>query len=97
KLQARFAELSAAGAPPRDNAERLELAAHCQNRKLYCASAELYAAALAQDPALGEDVEGRCLRYNAACVAILCAAGKGGDAQLRQQALGWLRADLGVA
>ncbi len=97
RLQTRLSELRAGGQQPRDNAERLELALFCQNKKLYCDSVEFYGAALAADPKVGEEVDGRCVRYNAACVAILCADGKGGDARLRKQALEWLRADLGVA
>jgi tetratricopeptide (TPR) repeat protein len=62
----------------------------------------LYAAAFAADPKLAED-RGQYHRYNAACAAVLAAAGVGpgadklddqARARLRRQALDWLRADL---
>jgi serine/threonine-protein kinase len=90
---------------PVDNAERLGLALICQNRKFNHAALGLYAAGLEADPKAGENVE-ECVRYNAASVAALSAAGEGEDAaglgeddrrRLRRQALDWLRADLNVA
>lgn len=90
---------------PADNAERAEFAFICQGKKRNYAAVGLFSAVLSADPAVGENVEG-CVRYNAACVALLSAAGQGEDAanladdervRLRKQALDWLRADLNVA
>jgi len=90
---------------PADDAERLELAYHAQNKGRYHAATRLFTAALAADPSLAEKV-GANVRYNAACVAVLSAAGQGEDAaelgederaRLREQALAWLRADLDLA
>jgi serine/threonine-protein kinase len=89
---------------PRDTAERLGLAAVCQARKLHHAATRLYADAFAADPGLDDDRQA-AHRYHAACQAALAAAGQGEDTarldaedkrQLRQQALGWLRADLAL-
>jgi hypothetical protein len=87
---------------PAGAVERLEFAGLCQATKRYAAAARLYADAFAADPKLVEEMRaGR--RYNAACAAALAAAGLGTDAaklddkdraRLREQALGWLRADL---
>jgi serine/threonine-protein kinase len=88
----------------RDNTERLDLASVCSAKKLYHASARLYAAAFAADPILSDDLQ-TGHRYNAACFAALAAAGQGEDAaklddkeraRLRQQALDWVRADLAL-
>jgi serine/threonine protein kinase/Tfp pilus assembly protein PilF len=88
---------------PADATEGLALARLCQYyKRLYAASARLYAEAfetkpeLANDPATGH-------RYDAACAAALAGCGQGEDAakldneeraRLRRQAMEWLRADL---
>jgi serine/threonine-protein kinase len=89
---------------PAGAAECLTFAQHCQQyRKLPRAAAGFYADAFARVPQLAADPHSR-RRYNAACCAALAAAGRGGDApkddreraRLRQQALGWLQADLAL-
>jgi tetratricopeptide (TPR) repeat protein len=89
---------------PKDTADRLGLVGVCQGKKLWAAAARLYADAFAADPKLADDPM-RSHRYDAACCAALAAAGQGEDAaqlddkeraRLRQQALGWLRADLAL-
>jgi hypothetical protein len=84
------------------NADRIALAELCTKKKLYRATAGLYADAFAADPKLTDDLSNNH-RYNAACYASLAAAGRGEDAAklddkeragLRKQALAWLRADL---
>jgi serine/threonine-protein kinase len=91
-------------AHPASPAERLDLANLCQqpSKRLYAASARLYGEAFAADRKLAEDLTATN-RYDAVCAAALAAAGQGNDAgkldaeqrsALRQQALGWLRADL---
>jgi serine/threonine protein kinase/Flp pilus assembly protein TadD len=90
---------------PKDAAERVDFAQLCQEfRKLYAAAARFYGEGFAAQPALADDLSsGR--RYNAACAAALAGCGQGLDAagldekeraRLRQQALDWLRADLGA-
>jgi serine/threonine-protein kinase len=87
---------------PRDTTERIDLIRVCHGKKLHAAAARLYADAVAESPKLADDPEAHH-RYNAACDAALAAAGQGEDAarlgdeeraRLRQQALGWLRAEL---
>jgi serine/threonine-protein kinase len=88
---------------PRGAAEQLVLADLCrQHTKLYAAAVRFYAAAFAEQPQLAEDLR-QGSRYRAARAAALAVAGQGQDAghledkeraRLRQQALGWLRADL---
>jgi tetratricopeptide (TPR) repeat protein len=89
---------------PPSNDQRLALAQLCKLKRLYRASAGLYADAFAADPTLGDDLKAGH-RYSAACYAALAAAGKGEDAsalddretlRLRQQALAWLQADLAL-
>jgi hypothetical protein len=87
---------------PRDNQERLALAAVSRGQKRYAAAARLSAEAFAAEPKLAGQWEG-VYRYNAACSAALASAGQGEDAAtleqkerrgLLRQALTWLRADL---
>jgi tetratricopeptide (TPR) repeat protein len=87
---------------PASPAEHIEYAWLCKFKKLYLDSARLFAAGFAADPKLAEDLK-TWNRYNAACCAVLAAAGQGLDAgplsaperaRLRRQALLWLRADL---
>jgi serine/threonine-protein kinase len=89
---------------PASNAERLALAEWCQIKKLHRTATRLYAEAFAADPKVAEDLAADH-RYSAACHAALAAAGQGEDAtklgdqdraRLRNQALGWLGADLVV-
>jgi tetratricopeptide (TPR) repeat protein/tRNA A-37 threonylcarbamoyl transferase component Bud32 len=93
-------------AQPADIRERLALAqlALQPYKRLYAASARLYAEAFRSHPELAENLEA-ANRYQAALAAVLAAAGKGEDAAkldaeargwLRRQALTWLRADLGA-
>jgi serine/threonine-protein kinase len=90
------------GAEPESAEEQLELAALCMRyKKRYATAARFFGAAL---PDLIPPVELRSLIYfEAACAAVLAAAGKGEDAakldsqeqkRLRQQALVWLREAL---
>jgi serine/threonine-protein kinase len=88
---------------PRNAAEWLVLAQLCQQYKQrYVAAARFYAGAFAEEPRLVSNLRPGH-RYNAACAAVQAASGQGTDAgqlsdaerkQLRQQALGWLKADL---
>ncbi len=92
---------------PATSAEQLVMAEVCFSRKRYRASAGLYAAAFAAEPALADDLTQRH-RYGAAMSAALAAAGKDEDppgrttlddkerARLRKQALDCLRADLAL-
>jgi tetratricopeptide (TPR) repeat protein len=88
---------------PRDSAEQLALADLCQRyKKRYATALRFYEDAFAAKPEL-PSAQHQAFRYNAACAAVLAAAGKGEDAsnlegkeqsRLRQQALAWLREAL---
>jgi tetratricopeptide (TPR) repeat protein len=88
---------------PKDTAEQLALADLCQRyKKRYAAAVRFYQAAFAAKPKLTPEQQA-FHHYNAACAAVLAAAGKGEDAsklegkeksRLRQQALAWLRESL---
>jgi serine/threonine protein kinase/Tfp pilus assembly protein PilF len=89
-------------AKPRDSAERLALGDLCYKSGRYATSARFWNEAIAETPTLDDDMA-KGHRYNAACSASLAASGRGKDepmpddaakAKLREQALGWLRADL---
>ena len=89
---------------PADNAERLAFAQMAYEGKNFAAAARIWARAMENDPKLGDGRQ-KPYRYNAARAAALAAAGQGQDgpqpdddakAKLRQQALGWLRAELAV-
>jgi tetratricopeptide (TPR) repeat protein len=93
-------------AKPANTGERIGLARLCQlsARRLYAAAARFYAEAFTDQPALARDLNAGH-RYNAACAAALAGCGKGQDAAtikaeertgLRDQARGWLRADLAL-
>jgi eukaryotic-like serine/threonine-protein kinase len=92
-------------AQPDNAAGLLALTDLCQRYKQYNGSAtRFYAAAFEKNPALADDLQ-KNLRYDAACVAVLAAAGKGKDAdrfkdpdrtRFRQLAFDWLRADLAL-
>ena len=89
-------------AQPANAAEAIGFAGQSIKKRHYARSTELYRDAFAKEPALADNLElGH--RYNAACYAVLAAAGKGDDTadltaeqatQLRQEALKWLQADL---
>jgi hypothetical protein len=91
--------LAGKGAPG-DASSLLQMAVLAREsfNQLYPTSARLYRDALARQPRLAD-----AHRYNAACVAILAATGKGKDAKKidpsarlvwRKQALEWLQAEL---
>ena len=97
--------------PPKDNAERLDLARMCSDTRRFAAAARLSAEAMEIDPKLGEDrspcriIRHTATRHNATCYAALAAVGQGEDDprpdeaarnRLRAQARDWLRADLGL-
>jgi tetratricopeptide (TPR) repeat protein len=103
-LEARLPALLAGKLRPKDAAERLDVALLCSHpsKGLPATAVRFYEEAFTDQPARADDL-GAGHRYNAACAAALAAAGKGKDsgkltatqrARLRQQALGWLRADL---
>jgi hypothetical protein len=88
----------------KDPAERLAFAQLCQMpyHKKYAAAVRFYGETIAADPKLVGN-PGASYRYAAACAAALAGSGQGRDAaglnqneraQLRRQALAWLRADL---
>jgi tetratricopeptide (TPR) repeat protein len=89
-------------AQPANAVEYREAAVLCQYYGRAYAAARLYAAAFAARPELADNLLSHD-RYSAACAAALAAAGQGEDAaklgaaeraNLRQQALTWLTADL---
>jgi serine/threonine-protein kinase len=89
---------------PKDTKERLKFIEPCSYRKHYWAVARLYADVIAAEPELADDPKA-AHRYHAACAAALAGTGRGHDAatlngdgraRLREQALGWLRADLAL-
>jgi hypothetical protein len=82
--------------------ERLQLANLCQLKRLTLAATRFWQKALADKPQLANDLQASH-RYNAACNAALAGCAQGKDAEnldekvradLRRQALDWLRADL---
>ncbi len=89
-------------AKPKDAAEASSYISLGSIRKRFAATARFAKAAFASDPRLAEDpLSGT--RCNAACAAVLAAAGEGDDADSltdaeraawRRQALEWLRAEL---
>jgi tetratricopeptide (TPR) repeat protein len=86
---------------PKDNAERLSLAAMCQETNRFAAAARLTAEALATDPKLGDDLRASH-RHEAAGRAALAGFGQDVDdprpdeAAKNRQARDWIRADLGL-
>jgi serine/threonine-protein kinase len=89
---------------PRDAAERLTLARICHDTKRYAFAARLRAEALEADPKLGDDLR-TGFRYAAARAAALAGCMTGQEepspddarkAQLRRQALDWLKLDLAL-
>jgi hypothetical protein len=87
---------------PKNAADALAFALHCEDRGLYAAATRLLAQALATEPTLGDDRRTQ-YRYNGACAAAQAGCGKSKDnpapdaafqAKLRRQALDWLTAEL---
>jgi hypothetical protein len=103
-LEPKLAAVLNGEARPADAAEQVGLAGLCHIKKRYTDAARFFADAFKAQPQLAEDLQA-WHRYKAACVAALAAAGQGEDAarlddkeraRLRQQALGWLRANLAM-
>jgi serine/threonine-protein kinase len=103
-LDRKYSAILEGKARPADAAEQVRLAGLGRLKKLHAAAAHFYADAFTADPKLADEPRA-WHRYNAACCAALAAAGQGEDAarlddkeraRLRQQALGWLRADLAL-
>jgi serine/threonine-protein kinase len=89
---------------PAEARERAAMAELCAapHKELYVTAARFYAAAFAAEPQLA-GANSADHRFNAACAAVLTAAGQGNEAseldkterdRWRQQALDWLKADL---
>jgi hypothetical protein len=103
ELDRKFSAILKGEVQPADAAERLDLAALCQETKQrYAAAARFFEEAFAAQSVVSDDRQ-RGHRYNAACAAALAGCDQGQDAgalgdeeraRLRRQALGWLRADL---
>src|SRR5262249_493881 len=102
ELDRRLPAILSGEAKPADSTDRLDLVKLCGFKQLNAAGARFSALALADKPALADDRE-EGHRYNAACFAALAAAGQGKDAdrltnqeraELRKQALQWLRDEL---
>ena len=90
--------------PPKDMDERIALIQRAYDTRRYAAATKLLSDALEADPKLADN-RGLQHRYNAACYATLAGSGTGIDdpspdeaarARLREQALGWLKAELTV-
>jgi len=104
ELDRRLPALLRGDEEPVSSRERLGLASFCQRyRRLTRTAARLAEEAYHDDPKLAEQLNED--RYNAACGAVLAAAGQGEDAHLvpdrvsvmlRRQGLRWLRADLAL-
>jgi hypothetical protein len=103
-LDRKLAAVLGGEASPAGAGEAVALAWLCRRpaRKRHAAAARLYADAFAADPRLADDLA-RSHRYDAACSAVLAAAGQDTEAgrlpdkvvgMFRGWALGWLRADL---
>ena len=88
--------------PPDPNIDRLTRARQAHDKERHAAAARLWADALKADPKLASDRQAGH-RYNAACDAAMAGSGQGKDdprpdeaarTKLREQALGWLKAEL---
>ncbi len=91
-------------ARPNDPMESLDSALICSDQKRFVASARYWDWALEADPMLGDDRRFQCW-FSAACTAVMAAAGEGqheappdiaSAADLRRQALRWLKIDLKI-
>jgi tetratricopeptide (TPR) repeat protein len=89
-------------AEPADTPERLALAQLCESKRRYALAVRFYAAAFAAEPRCAADPR-QPHRFHAAYAAILAGTALGEDAgkldekeraQLRQQGIDWLQADL---
>ena len=87
---------------PTNMVERLDLAQMCLDKQRYAAALRFWTEALKEDPKLGDNRKSQ-YRYNAACAALLLAAGRGQDAtplddraraDLRRRALSLLKVEL---
>jgi serine/threonine-protein kinase len=103
-LERRLPDVLDGKSKPADGAEQIEFAGVCILKRGYLAAVILSQQAYKDDARLADDLD-KGKRYNAACAAALAAAGKDAEgtpldraerAQLRSQALQWLRADLAV-
>jgi superkiller protein 3 len=102
-LEAKMPAILRSEAKAANAAEWLALAEVCRLKGQYATAVRFYAAAFAAEPKRADDLRAGN-RYDAACHAALAALGRGKDApaedaaraELRRQALAWLRADLGV-
>jgi serine/threonine-protein kinase len=102
-LERKLSQVLAGRAEPASAEEALELARLCHGHpQRFTDAVRLYGRAFTVRPALAADPRQRA-RHEAACVAVLGAASKGGGAdklsetervRLRKQALEWLRTDL---
>ena len=101
-LDAKLAAIIKGDQQPKGTAARLQLARRAYDKALHATAARLWGEAVAAEPKLGDDRVAQH-RYNAACAAALAASGRGKDdpppddaarKRLREQALGWLRAEL---
>ena len=101
-LEAKVSAIRKGEAGPIDPSEALTLAEFCYDRKLFATSARLLAKVFDDRPDLASNL-GAGHRYNAARTASLAGSGQGKDdpspseddrRRLRDQARGWLRADL---
>ena len=101
-LEAKLPDVFSGKAQAKDNAERLGFSEVCRLQQRPVAAAKLYSDAFTADAKLADNLNA-AYRYNAACSAALAAAGQGKDADklsdqeradLRKQALQWLRAIL---
>jgi hypothetical protein len=102
ELETRLPAFLQRKAKPAGTAETLKLAEVCSLKQLNVAAAGFYTEALAGKPKLANDLNAGH-RFNGACVAALAGCGQGKDAgklddkecaNLRGQAVEWLRADL---
>jgi tetratricopeptide (TPR) repeat protein len=98
----RLLDVLAGKAPPGKTADRLEWARLSGWTRRYAASVRFWSEVFRSEPKLADDLKAG-FRYQAARAAVLASAGKGRDAgglegsqkaDLRKQALAWLKADL---
>jgi Flp pilus assembly protein TadD len=103
-LAKKLPALLAGKVKPADAAEQVALARLCTYKMRPAAATRFYADAFTSEPKLADDSQAGH-RYNAACTAAQAGCGQGKDdprpddkerTRLRQQALGWLRADLAL-
>ncbi len=102
RVEERFPAVLRGEETPAEAQQALILAAVAARDSLASAAARLYATAFELDPKLADKLDSPHL-YNAASMAVLAGSGEGRDearpdaperTRLRNQALGWLRANL---